>query len=135
MDMQKLSDIMGKFCCGNLATFSQEGYPDLRGWKFQFIREGKPFFTTSNEKNVYRQMAANPKATFACSVNGYEVRIMGDVKFAEDPALIEEIYNTMDASVRKLYPTVDSNGFTAMYFDHGIVKYAKDGGKFESFTF
>ena len=68
MDMQKLSDIMGKFCCGNLATISQEGYPDLRGWKFQFIREGKPFFTTSNEKNVYRQMAANPKATFACSM-------------------------------------------------------------------
>ena len=34
-----------------------------------------------------------------------------------------------------MYPTIDSNGFTVFYIEHGTAKYAKGNDPFETFAF
>src|SRR5699024_4656593 len=61
MDIKKLAELMGKYAHGYFATVDEAGFPDLRGWEFQYEKDGRMYFTTSSEKSVYRQMMANPK--------------------------------------------------------------------------
>lgn len=135
MNLKELSAIMGKFAHGVFATVDENGYPDMRGWEFQFEKDGKLYFTTSNEKSVYRQMVANPKVAYTCDANGYHVRISGTAVVVKDAAEKEEIYRTMDPGVQAMYPTIDSNGFTVFYIEHGTAKYAKGNDPFASFAF
>lgn len=135
MDLKQLGEIMGKYAHGFFATVDANGFPDMRGWEFQFVRDGRLYFTTSNEKDVYRQMAANPKVAFTCDVDGYHVRISGTAVVVDDPAHTARIYAITDPNVQALYPTAESNGFTVFYIEHGTAKVAKGYDPFETFVF
>lgn len=70
MNLKELCAIMGKFVHGYFATVDEQGFPDLRGWEFQYEQDGRLYFTTSSTKAVYRQMTANPKVAFAARQTG-----------------------------------------------------------------
>ena len=135
MDLKELCGVMGKFTHGVFATIDENGYPDMRGWEFQFEKDGKLYFTNSNTKAVYRQMLANPRVAYLCDVGDYHIRISGTAVMVEDAAEREAIYRIMDPGLYDLYPTVDADGFTAFHIEHGTAKYAKGYGPFEAFRF
>lgn len=135
MNLKELCGLMGNFAHGVFATIDENGYPDMRGWEFQFEKDGKLYFTTSSVKSVYRQMLANPRVAYMCDAGDYHIRISGDAVMVEDPAEKEAIYRIMDPSLYGLYPTVDADGFTVFYIEHGTAKFAKGYDPFESFQF
>ncbi|HIU95068.1 MAG TPA: pyridoxamine 5'-phosphate oxidase family protein [Candidatus Aphodomorpha intestinavium] len=135
MDIKKLAELMGKYAHGYFATVDEAGFPDLRGWEFQYEKDGRLYFTTSSEKAVYRQMMANPKVAYACQGNGYTVRVSGTAVVVTDAAERAAVYAAMDPGVQALYATPEDGGFTAFYIEHGVAKYAKDGEGFTSFKF
>lgn len=134
MNLQEMKELMPSHTSGTLATFAGN-MPDIRGWQFQFMEDGKFYFGTSNTKNVYKQMKENPYVAFMCSVNGYIFRILGKVNFVEDREELTKVHSNLDEIVSKQYKSVDDNGFTAFYIEHGEVKYAKGFAPFESFEF
>ena len=135
MNLKELCAIMGKFVHGYFATVDEQGFPDLRGWEFQYEQDGRLYFTTSSTKAVYRQRTANPKVAFACQANGYQVRLSGTAVVVTDAAERAAVYAAMDPSVQALYPTPEAGGFTVFYLAHGVAKYAEGGGAFQSFAF
>lgn len=74
MNLKELCGVMGKFAHGVFATIDENGYPDMRGWEFQFEKDGKLYFTTSSVKSVYRQMLANPRVAYLCDAGDYHIR-------------------------------------------------------------
>ncbi len=99
------------------------------------IEDGRIYFCTSNEKNVYRQLQSNPNCAFICNAGGYYFRISGEAVIVNDKELIAKIHATIDKQVAYVYPTPETNGFTVFYLEHGEVKYSKNSMVYESFTF
>ena len=134
MDLDKLKELLPSHTSGYFATIDGNR-PDLRGWQFQIIENGKIHFATSYLKNVYKQMQENPNVAFACDVNGYYFRIYGKATFVTDKATMEKLHATHDPQILTLYPTINDNGYAVFCLEHGEVKYAKGFVPFESFTF
>ena len=120
---------------GCLATVDEKNNPDIRGWQFQTIEDGKIYFFTSATKNVWKQIQSNPAVAFFCSANDYTFRIYGDATHVTDAGLIKRLHSFAADGVKALYPTHESNGFTVFCLEHGKVSYAKGFAPFESFEF
>lgn len=95
-----------------LATTSGD-QPHVRPMGFVMEWEGKLAFCTSNQKEMYKQLVANPKVEFSCIDAGYStLRLSGKAVFC-----------TAEASQRKALeamPTLSN-------------RYAVGDGKFEIF--
>ena len=119
MNLKELSAIMGKFATASLPRSMRTAIRTCAAGSSSSKRTASCTSPTSSEKSVYRQMVANPKVAYTCDVNGYHVRISGTAVIVKDAAEKEEIYRTMDPGVQAMYPTIDSNGFTVFYIEHG----------------
>ena len=135
MTITELGEKLGRFNKGSFATIDENDVPDIRGWELQFIENGRPYFTTSSQKKVYRQLQNKPVAAFFCMANGLSVRICGRIAFLTDEKEIQAIYDHMDPGVQKLYPTIHDNGFLVGYFESGAIEYAEGKGAFETLRF
>ena len=80
--MKEVLDFLNKAAIYFLAT-SEGDQPRVRPIGFVMDCDGKLAFCTSNEKNMYKQLAANPKAEIACyDGQGNTLRICGKAVFA-----------------------------------------------------
>ena len=80
--MEKVLDFLQQAKTWYIATVEGD-QPRVRPFGAQMVYNGKLYITTSNQKNVYKQMIANPKVEI-CGMNpdGRWIRITG--KVAED---------------------------------------------------
>lgn len=133
MDFKTMSETIKPGTMCYLAT-SENGVPDIRGWQLQFIENGKIYFCTSNQKNVYKQLEKNPACSVICTQGGQTFRITGNVVFASKEET-QKTHECINDDVKQIYPTADSNGFCAFYIEHGTVKHATGFAPFETFEF
>lgn len=133
MDFNKMKEIIPSGTMGYFTT-SVNNMPDIRGWQLQFIEDGKIYFCTSNQKNIHSQLDQNPACSFMCQVGPQAFRISGTAVFASEEET-QKVYDRLSDDVKKMYPSVDANGFCAFYIEHGTVKYAIGFAPFESFEF
>ncbi|MFV0352997.1 MAG: hypothetical protein ACK5JF_11940 [Oscillospiraceae bacterium] len=66
------------FSTGVLST-SVNDKTDARGWQLQDYEDGRFYFITTKTKSVYKQLQANPYATFYTISADEEFRISGKV--------------------------------------------------------
>lgn len=135
MNFNELQSSIPAHTIGYFATVDEQNKADVRGWQLQYIEDGKIYFCTSNSKNVWKQIQSNPSISFICNEKGYTFRIYGDAIHVTDADEIKKVHDAADESVRGIYPTAQSNGFTVFCLEHGKVSYAKGFDPFTTFEF
>ncbi len=135
MNLNELKTLIPAHTPGYLATVDEQNNPDVRGWQFQTIENGKIYFFTSAYKNVWKQIESNPSIAFICDASGYTFRIYGNVIVVDDKNTIKRLHDSAADGVKAVYPTIESNGFTVFCLEHGRVAYAKGFVPFNTFEF
>lgn len=104
--------------CGTFYLATSEGdQPRVRPFGAVCEFEGKLYIVTNNQKDVYKQMLANPKVEICGMHAGTWMRVSGEVK---EDVRREARVAMMDAnnSLSSMY-TVDDNLMTVFYFENG----------------
>ena len=105
--------------CGTfyLAT-EEDGQPHVRPFGAVCDYEGKLYFVTNNQKNVYRQMIKNGKVEICGMNQGTWVRVEGEVKEDLRREARVAMMDANESSLKSMY-TVDDNLMTVFYYEHG----------------
>ncbi|AGB18196.1 MULTISPECIES: pyridoxamine 5'-phosphate oxidase family protein [Thermoanaerobacterium] len=100
-----------------LATIGRDGKPKVRPFQFMLEKEGKLFFCTSNQKEVYKEIKLNPYVEFSTTnQNNVWIRISGRIKFSNDLEVKTTIIEH-NPLVKSIYKTPDNPIFEIFYLD------------------
>ncbi|HKM41256.1 MAG TPA: pyridoxamine 5'-phosphate oxidase family protein [Methanocorpusculum sp.] len=126
--MKEVINFYAKNQTGALATIDN-GKPRVRPFQYQCESGGKLYFCTANDKDVYKQLAANPDIEFTSTSPDYlTMRVSGPVKFSKDMKIKKQILDANEL-VRSIYLTPENPKFEVFYLEHGSVKVADLSGK------
>lgn len=102
---------------GVLATRSGEGIR-TRVFQYLFADGKKVYFCTSNEKKVYRELTANPHASFCSHSTDFSpvVSVNGKAVFVRDNALRARALDE-NPMIKSIYETPDNPVFELFYID------------------
>lgn len=126
--MGKLLDYLNENKIGQLATI-KDGKPIQRPFMFQFFKEGKVYFTTANNKAVFKELKEEKVAGFV--VTGEDnrwVRISGEVGFVTDMATKEEALDR-EAFLKDMYLRADNPIFEVFYIHNGEMSFHEFQGE------
>lgn len=107
---------------GVLATRSGESVR-TRVFQYLFADGNKVYFCTSNEKNVYKDMAADPHVSFCSYPADFApvVSVNGRVVFVKDNALKARVLDE-NPMIKSIYNTPDNPVFEVFYIDAECVE-------------
>ncbi|MEE0248329.1 MULTISPECIES: pyridoxamine 5'-phosphate oxidase family protein [Peptacetobacter] len=89
--MKRVVEFLNENPVQTLATVGLEGNAKARPFMFMTEKEGKLWFCTNNQKEVYKEMQNNSSVAISVSNERYEyLRITGDAVF-EDNMEVKEI--------------------------------------------
>ena len=115
--MKEIIEFLAKNPTGAFATVDNDK-PRVRPWAFMMEDQGKLWFCTSNNKNVYKEMQANPNIEFS-SWQGFNIlRLNGKVKFSQDTAMKAKILEN-NPGVKSIYKSPDNPIFEIFYLEAG----------------
>lgn len=116
--MEEILKFLKEGAMGAFATV-YNGKPDVRPWQFQFEENGKLYFCTSNNKDVYKQIKHNPIVAFTSTTNDMvTVRLYGEAVFINDLKLKEKLLEKQPM-IKNLYKSADNPIFELFYIEHG----------------
>jgi uncharacterized pyridoxamine 5'-phosphate oxidase family protein len=128
--MQKAMDFIKANKVFYLATLDG-GQARVRPFGIMINLNGKLSFCTSNEKDVYKQMAANKKVEICSTApEGDYLRLTGTVVFDESQVAKEKIFEAMP-HLRDLYKGKEDS-LIICTFDHVTATYQKMGSPKET---
>lgn len=105
------------------------GRPRVRPFHFQLEHDEKLYFCTSNAKDVYRQLVANPWIEFCVMSPEYTtMRVSGAVRFTKDLEIKRRILKFSDI-VRPIFVVPENPKFEVFYLEHGTVKIVEFNGE------
>ncbi|MGF6907285.1 pyridoxamine 5'-phosphate oxidase family protein [Fusobacterium sp. PH5-44] len=114
--MDEILKFLNKAGIFYLAT-THGNQPHVRPLGFVMEYDGKLMFCTSNNKNMYKQLVANPNAELSCvDSDNNTLRITGKVVFATSRDTQQKALETMPM-LSKMYSVGDGK-FEIFYFDH-----------------
>lgn len=97
------------------ATIGLDQKPKVRPFQFMLEKDGKLYFCTNNQKDVYKQIEKNPYVEICTSSPKSEwMRLSGKVIFSKDKAIKEEII-AKSPLVKSIYETADNPIFEIFY--------------------
>lgn len=117
--MKELIDFLKGSPLGALATVRADNTPNARPFQFILEKDGRLWFCTSNKKDVFRELSANPRVCF--SVTGPDTtyaRIWADVRFVGDVAAKAAVLEAGDL-VRSIYQSPSNPDFEVFYLEKG----------------
>lgn len=131
MTTNALSQITDFFQPGitvNIATVD-EGVPRVRPFQFQFESDGRLYFCTAKNKDVYKQLSLNPVVEFVATSPEYvTMRVSGKVTLSDEKTIKEKIISGNEL-IKSIYQSADNPVFTLFYLDHGNVKISTMNGE------
>lgn len=99
-----------------LATVGRDGKAKARPFMFCFEQDGKLWFCTNNQKDVYKDMQANPYIEVSASSPAYAwIRLNGKVVFENNTAVKEGCMKNPIVSGQ--YQTADNPIFEVFYLE------------------
>lgn len=97
-----------------LATVGRDGKAKCRPFMFCFEQDGRLWFCTNNQKDVYKDMQTNPYIEVSISSPSYAwIRLSGRAVFENNMAVKEGCMN--NPIVKSQYQTADNPIFTVFY--------------------
>ncbi len=112
---------------GFLATVD-EGKPRVRPFGFMFEEDGKLFFCTNSNKDVYKQLNTSPYIEYSVtSKDMVTIRISSTVKFCDEFDKKEKVLNA-SALVKRLYKSAENPILKVFYLEHGTATFSDFSG-------
>lgn len=110
-----------------LATVGRDGKAKCRPFMFCFENEGKLWFCTNNQKDVYLDMRENPEIELSVSNSKYEwVRLHGKAIFENNMDVKEACME--NPIVKGQYNTADNPIFEVFYLENAKATIADFSG-------
>jgi len=99
------------------ATVGLDGKPNVRPFQFMLERDGKLYFSTSNQKELYRQIEEYPYVEISTSSPKFEwIRLSGKVVFSNDMDIKKAIIEH-SGIVKSVYQTAENPVFEIFYLE------------------
>lgn len=105
-----------------LATVGRDGKAKCRPFMFCFEKYNRLWFCTNNQKDVYKDMQANPEIEVSVSSPTYAwIRLNGKVVFENNMEVKEECMN--NPIVRAQYNSANNQIFEVFYLEnaHAVI--------------
>ena len=105
-----------------LATVGRDGKAKCRPFMFCFEKDNRLWFCTNNQKDVYKDMQANPEIEVSVSSPTYAwIRLNGKVVFENNMEVKEECMN--NPIVRAQYNSANNQIFEVFYLEnaHAVI--------------
>lgn len=100
--MKEVSAFLKENGKGFLATV-EEGKPRVRPFQYMLEEQGRFYFCTSNAKDVYQQLKAQPFVEFSSMSPAFAwVRLRGEIHFSQDATIKTKIIEA-NPLVKSLY--------------------------------
>ena len=113
-----VSILNDKSAFGYLATVD-DGKPRVRPWGFMFEENGRLYFATASNKDVYKQLTIVPYIEYSKTTqNMVWIRVSGEIKFDDDIIKKERIFK-LEPMLKKLYQSPHNPIFKIFYLEHG----------------
>lgn len=117
--MKSVVEFLEKNPVNYFATVGIDGTPKVRPFQFMFEKDGKLFYCTSNQKNVYKEMQKNPRIEISVTgENSAWIRISGKAVFLTDIGLKKMILDKYEF-IRSIYGTPDNPVFEVFCLEDG----------------
>ena len=114
--MSKMNDFLTEAGVFFLATVDGD-QPKLRPLGAHVELDGKVIFGVGDFKNVYKQLATNPKVEIvACKPDGHWLRYTGKAVFEEDPKYAEAMLDMMP-DLRNIYNEQTGNKMAIFHLE------------------
>ena len=120
--MQRVVEFLQANPVQYLATVGRDGKAKCRPFMFCLEKDGKLWFCTNNQKDVYQDMQANPYVEISVSSPAYAwIRLSGKA-VCENNMPVKELC-IQNPIVKSQYQTADNPIFEVFYLDnaHGII--------------
>jgi len=115
--MNEIVQFLNENALQYFATVGLDGKPKVRPFQFMFEKEGKLWFCTGNDKEVYKEMSNNPYIeSCSCTPDYKWLRLSGKAVFSEDTAIKEEIVEKAPL-VKMVYKSADNPVFEIFYLE------------------
>ncbi len=100
------------------ATIGLDGKPKVRPFQFMFEEDGKLWFCTSNQKEIYKELQKQPYIELCTSgPNMSWLRLEGKVVFSEDLKIKEKVFEKSPL-VAGIYKVPDNPMFEVFYLEN-----------------
>lgn len=134
--MKTVNDVLDYLnSCGTFYLATCEGdQPRVRIFGAACVFEGKLYIVTNNQKDVYKQMLANPKVEICGMHAGTWIRIAGTVKEDTRREARVAMMDANEASLSSMY-TVDDGLMTVFCFESGTATISSFTAEPESIQF
>ena len=127
--MKIVTDFLRNSQVQYLATIGIDGKPKVRPFQFMLEEDGKLYFCTSNQKNVYKEIENQPYVEFCASGENFSwLRLNGKVVFSQEIAIKSKILDG-NPIVKSIYKTPDNPIFEAFYLDEASATIADFSGE------
>ena len=111
-----------------VATVGLNGKPKVRPFQFMLEADGKLYFGTNNQKDVYKQIKKLPYIEIATANPTAEwIRISGKVVFSEDMEIKKTIIENSEL-LKAVYQTADNPIFEIFYLEEAKATIANLSG-------
>lgn len=112
-----------------LATVDLDGKPRVRPFQFMLEKEGKLYFCTNNQKNVYKQLKKSPYVEITTSSPTFAwIRLRGKAVFSDDMKIKKAIIESNEL-VKSQYQTANNPIFKIFYLDEAKAVITDFSGK------
>ena len=102
-----------------VATVGLDGKPKVRPFQFMIEEDGKLYFCTSNQKEVYAEMSKQPYVEICTSSPSFAwIRLSGKVIFSNDLSIKEKVIES-SGLVKSIYETATNPIFEVFYLENG----------------
>ena len=100
------------------ATIGLDSKPKVRPFQYQFEREGKIWYCTSNKKNVFHEITQNSIIELStCNKKMEWLRLSGEVVFSNNNDIKNDIIKN-NALVKGIYKSADNPDFEVFYLNN-----------------
>ena len=115
--MQEIVEFLQENPVQYLATVGRDGKAKCRPFMFCFEKDNRLWFCTNNQKDVYKDMQANPEIEVSVSSPTYAwIRLNGKVVFENNMEVKEECMN--NPIVRAQYNSANNPIFEVFYLEN-----------------
>jgi uncharacterized pyridoxamine 5'-phosphate oxidase family protein len=114
--MSRIVDLLHEAQVFHIATIDGD-VPRVRPFGFVMDFEGKIYFTTSNAKDVYKQIKKNPNVEFSAMLpSGEWIRVQGKAVFDGNAAAKKKAFEIFDG-FKNIYQSPENPSFEVFYLE------------------
>lgn len=126
--MKTVTDFLTRSQVQYFSTVGTDQKPKVRPFQFMFEEGGKIYYCTSNQKQVFKELQANPWVELCASGENFSwMRLSAKVVFSGDLGLKAKVLETSPL-VKSIYQTPDNPVFEVFYLSSAVATIADFSG-------